>query len=207
METMKDKVAKMIGRDFDEKDLPDDPAEREQFFLQLYRSEITKRTNTFRGKPMSAYVTVLDPVIDRTKYHLIYLTSHPLGIIEFMTVSEKLDSIQAKVRHAAKLNKKVEDSKTADLFGVDGEQTTAPRQIDIKSLESYWLTLIGNKTLAVNMDVFAHALHQTMSYPSELQAALKNLIDQSKVVNLDADVANRRTKWVDFEKKERLKRL
>jgi three-Cys-motif partner protein len=204
---MKGEVAELLGQNFNTKHLPVDPPGREQYLLQLYRSTITERASNGKGNAMSGYVAILDPIIDRTKYHLIYLTRHPLGIIEFMTVSEALDSIQAKVRSAAKLNKKTASIGTVDMFGIDADQPAVSRQADILRLEEYWLTLIGERPLTVDMHLFAHALCQTMCYPSELQAALKNLIDQGKVVNLDADVSKRRKKWVDFEKKERLKRV
>jgi hypothetical protein len=66
---------------------------------------IVSRTHLTNHHALSAYVTVLDPLIDRTKYHLLYITRHPLGIIKFMEQSEIMADVQTTVRAAAKLNK------------------------------------------------------------------------------------------------------
>jgi hypothetical protein len=43
-------------------------------------------------------VRVLDRERQRPKYHLVYVTTHPLGVIEFMTISENVDLVQKQVR-------------------------------------------------------------------------------------------------------------
>ena len=40
---------------------------------------------------------MLHPSQERTKYHLVYLTSHHTGIVEFMEISEKVGIVQARV--------------------------------------------------------------------------------------------------------------
>ena len=62
---------------------------------------------------------VLHPSQERTKYHLVYLTSHHTGIVEFMEISEKVDIVQARVRAATKMEEKERLSGTGDLFADD----------------------------------------------------------------------------------------
>lgn len=186
--------------------LPDDPYERERHILQLYRSAVVSRSHAAKYRALSGYVTILDPTIDRTKYHLIYVTRHPLGLIEFMTQSEKMAGIQTTVRAAAKINKKNKNSGMDDLFGIDADQTGGDRNLNIEQLENYWLELIGNDTLIVTEDVFAQALCHTNCFPSELQKAVKNLMDRGRVINLDASSSRRTKNFINYEKKERLKR-
>lgn len=61
------------------------PKMREQEALATYlanlRACMPLATDTkYRGR--SAYVRILDRIKDRPKYHLVYLTSHPRGIVE-----------------------------------------------------------------------------------------------------------------------------
>ena len=62
------------------------PAEREEALVNAYRTSLKACVPGDRPeyRARSAYVTVLDPLHRRTKYHLVYVTSHPTGIIEFI---------------------------------------------------------------------------------------------------------------------------
>jgi three-Cys-motif partner protein len=206
MAGLQEKMSGLFDSAVDFSQLPEDPDERERHILQLYRSAVVSRAHTSKHQALSGYVTILDPTIDRTKYHLIYLTRHPLGIIEFMTQSEKMAAIQTTVRAAAKINKKNKSAGMDDLFGVDADQTGEDRNLDIKRVENYWLELIGEDVLTVTEEVFAKALCDTNCFPSELQTAAKNLMDRGRVTNLDAGTSRRTKNFVNYEKNERLKR-
>lgn len=204
MSQLQEEMAALFDRNVDCDDLPDDPVLRENYILQLYRSAVVSRAQASKYQVLSGYVTILDPTADRTKYHLIYLTRHPLGIIEFMTQSEKMATIQMTVRAAAKMNKKSNSSGIDDLFGIDDTQTKQEIKGNLSEIEEYWLTLIGKSQLVVTENVFANILSHTDRFPSELQEALKNLIDQGLVLNLDGDVSRRKKNFVDYKKSERL---
>ncbi|HEY8099298.1 MAG TPA: three-Cys-motif partner protein TcmP [Burkholderiaceae bacterium] len=197
-------MAELFDQEINVEDLPEDPGAREKYILDLYRSAIVSRAKTPRYSALSGYVTILDPLKNRTKYHLIYLTRHPLGIIEFMEQSEKLSPVQDTVRTEAKINRKNENSGTIDMFGADANQPIE-KMVNWNELENYWSEKIGEKILIVTQEVFAHALCDTNAFPSELQQALKNLIEQKIVINLDA-ASKRRKYFVDYNKKERLSR-
>jgi hypothetical protein len=83
------------------------PEERESHLLALYRKNLKKISPPGSGQPRTAYVQVKRPTKDCTLYHLVYLTHHPKGIVEFMEASERLELVQKKIRALAKQNKRV----------------------------------------------------------------------------------------------------
>ena len=80
------------------------PAQKESYHLSLYRNNLKQIFPAGGSQPRSAYVQVQRPTKDRTLYHLVYLTRHPKGIVEFMEASEELELVQKKVRALAKQN-------------------------------------------------------------------------------------------------------
>ena len=94
--------------------------QREKLLLNTYRNNL-KRELPFGGKSKarSAYVRVLDREKQRPKYHLVYLTTHPRGIIEFMEISEDIDLVQKQVRASAKQAARAEKTGIDDMFGDD----------------------------------------------------------------------------------------
>ena len=74
------------------------PLGREQRLLKTYRENLKRNVPNSGGvfRPRSAHVRVLDPSKERPKYHLVYVTSHPKGIIEFLEISDDVDVIQNK---------------------------------------------------------------------------------------------------------------
>jgi three-Cys-motif partner protein len=209
MEALRENIAALFGGHLDLGALPNDPAQREQFLLERYRAAIVERATVGSAKALSGYVTILDPTSDRTKYHLVYLTRHPKGIIEFMIQSEKLAGVQDAVRTAAKFNKKNRGNSTGDLFGIDASQVEASLgEINdrLKNLEKLWLTRLERQPLTVTEAVFAELICQGNCFPSELQMALKGLIERGDVHNIDADLKRRTKNAVHYEKGERIMR-
>jgi three-Cys-motif partner protein len=91
--------------------------ERERVLLETYRRNLKRQMGFDVGQPRSAYVRVLDREKERPKYHLVYLTNHPRGIIEFMEISEGLDIVQKRVRAETKRAARATKSGMGDLFG------------------------------------------------------------------------------------------
>ncbi len=97
MADWKAEIATLLGESVEVGDMHG--AEREKFLVDTYRKNI-KSELPASGKylPRSAHVRVLDRERERPKYHLVYLTSHPRGIVELMEISEGLDQVQKQVR-------------------------------------------------------------------------------------------------------------
>jgi three-Cys-motif partner protein len=203
----REQILKLFDDKIDFSQLPEDADVREQFILQNYRMAVVSRAHERKYRALSGYVTIMNPVSDRTKYHLIYITRHPLGIIEFMTQSEKMAAIQSSVRIAAKINKRNRSSGMDDLFGVDTTQIGNEGRSDIKFIEEYWLEKIGTHELVVSEAVFADAICQTNRFPAELQQALKNLIERGEIENVSCDINRRKKNFVEYKNNEILRKV
>jgi len=142
---------------------------------------------------------VQDPVKDRTKYHLVYLTSHPLGIVKFMEISEKLDLVQKQARAETKQRKKVEKSGQEELFRSDEFVSDEEGHASPEEVERFWLTKVSRTPQQFGQNEFADMLELTDWFPGDLQQALGRLIGQGKVVNLDA-MGKRKSRFLHYEK-------
>ena len=69
------------------------PKERGNYLIKQYKGCLKSIPDSSTDGLRSAYVSILDRVKERTKYHLVYLTRHPAGIVKFMTASEKMDIV------------------------------------------------------------------------------------------------------------------
>jgi hypothetical protein len=143
---------------------------------------------------------VLHPLHDRTKYHLVYLSSHPLGIVKFMNASEKADIVQARVRAAKQFDDQAKRSGTADMFAdaaetVSGEGRSTPEEVD-----GYWRKYLVDGARRIDTAAFADILESTNWLPGELQASLVRLIKSGELENLDDGGKKRPAKPLHFEK-------
>ena len=113
-----------------------EPKDRENHLINLYRSCLKSIPASSKERLRTAYVSILDSVKERTKYHLVYLTRHPLGIIKFMAASEKMDKVQQRVRIRTKQQRRAESSGIDDLFTdeIDGITTDS---VDIETVKQY----------------------------------------------------------------------
>jgi three-Cys-motif partner protein len=207
MGALQDDIAALLDGNLDLEKIPTNPAQREQLLLERYRTALVERASIGGAKALSGYVTILDPTSDRTKYHLVYLTRHPKGIIEFMTQSEKLAGVQDAVRTAAKFNKKNRDNSTGDLFGIDASQVESSLgepNSRLKKLKKLWLEQLDHGPLTVTEAVFASLICKSNCFPSELQLALKDVIESGEVQIADANLKRRFKNIVNYEKGETL---
>lgn len=181
--------------------------DREKRILDVYRKNLKSSMPTTSGWPArSAYVRVLDRQKERTKYHLVYLTSHPHGIVVFMEISEKLESVQKLVRASTKQISRVERTGQSEMFNIGDFPEPSEPSVDIAEVEQFWLGRLSNDATTFGEAAFADLLEETDWFPGDLQRALGNLIDAGKVLNLDAE-RRRRSRFLHFEKKngERLR--
>jgi three-Cys-motif partner protein len=97
------------------KTLYDDGLSREAAAIEVYTSRL-KQAGNFK------YVTstrILKPTSDRSYFYLIYATEHWKGIQEFRAVEKKAVDEQERVRDAAKIVAKIENTGQGDLLGTN----------------------------------------------------------------------------------------
>src|SRR3990172_12369633 len=116
MNDLKTQMVELLGESPDVKDRHG--ASREKHLLDVYRRNL-KHLLPRKWPARSAYVRVLDRKKERAKYHLVYLTSHPRGIVEFMEISETLARIQKGVRAATKQSDRISKTGQNELFSSD----------------------------------------------------------------------------------------
>lgn len=184
------------------------PSEREHALLGAYRDGVKACVpagrNEYRAR--TAYVGVMHPSQERTKYHLVYLTSHHTGIVEFMEISEKVDIVQTRVRAATKLEEKERSTGMGDLFADDAKNETGEGRSSPSDVDAYWHYYLSGGERRIDKAAFADILEATDWFPGELQASLLRLIKAGVVVNLDDPASKRRSKPLHFDKEgERLR--
>lgn len=182
------------------------PLEREEYLLYLYRAHLKKAQPDIENKKSrSAYVKILDPYKDQTKYDLVYLTRHPLGIKVFMEASEKLDLVQKFVRAKVKQERRIDKSGQKELFPVEINIANEDK-VDLSDVKDYWLSKLSFKPKRFGIEELADMLEETDWFISDLQKAFKELIKDGKAENCHAKRV-RPKHVVHFEKNESLKRV
>ena len=136
---------------------------------------------------------------DRTKYHLVYLTSHPLGIIRFMEISEGVALVQRQVRATTKQDKRVAKSGQNELFQAEEFVNDDDGRASPEEVERFWMKGLSRTVRQYGQKEFADWLEETDWFPCDLQQALGRLIADGKVVNLDAK-GKRKSKFLHLDK-------
>ena len=163
------------------------PQDREKKLLGHYRASL-KSALPIQKPPYvgrTSYVRVLDSNRERAKYHLVYLSSHPKGTIEFMKISHGVEAIQQRVRAEQRKDKREEETRVRDMFA-DEMPMTAEGLDNASDVDKYWLTLLRKEPTVVDDALFADILEATDWMPQDLQASLVRLIDAGRVKNIDA---------------------
>lgn len=191
-------IRRLLGRDVDLAGLA--PAEREEALVNAYRASLKACVPPGRGeyRARTAYVTVLHPQHRRTKYHLVYLTNHPTGIVEFMGISEKVDIVQAKVRAAQHFDAHAQKTGVRDMFAEESVESASEGRSSPDEVDAFWRHYLSSGDRRVDTAAFADILDLTNWLPGELQASLVRLVKLGAVVNLDANAARRRSKPLHF---------
>jgi three-Cys-motif partner protein len=198
MKEWQDAMVRLLGRSVDLAGLA--PGEREEALVNAYRESLTRCVPSGHGHhARTAYVSVLDPLHRRTKYHLIYLTSHPRGIVEFMDISERVDLVQARVRAVKKLAAREKKSGVADMFAVSTVEEASDGRTNPNEVDAFWRRYLATGDRRITITEFADILEATNWLPGDLQASLLRLIKADVVRNLDADASRRRKRPLHFE--------
>lgn len=161
------------------------PEQREACLLLRYRNNLKQVRPMGGGQPRTASVKVLNPTKDRTLYHLVYLTRHPKGIVEFMAASEKPDLVQRRARAKAKQDARVQRSGQLELYSDDKQIKENQIELDLSGMEEYWLQRLTTDPERHGIAELADMLEETGWFESELQMAFGALAKKGKVKNLD----------------------
>lgn len=179
------------------------PKGREKFIIHKYCEQITAAMGpdgTRRSRSYSAVVKKKGK--ERTKYHLVYGTRHPKGIIEFAEQSDKAKLVERVVRIQVKQNA----SPTGSLFSPEEEaDLLSDATIDLDEVKHYWLTKLSGQPTIFDEISLADMLQETGWLISNLEEAFMALRLEGKVENLNAE-RKRPIHPINFKKGERLRR-
>lgn len=185
MAEWRDEIAALLGEAVEVEGLHG--AAREKLLVDTYRKNLKRELPASNRWPArSAHVRVLDRQKERPKYHLVYLTTHPRGIAEFMEISEGLDQIQKRVRASTKQAARVGKSGQDELFDESALVDLNAGHVDLAEVEKYWMRYLSGGERRVGVDEFADLLEETDWFPRDLQRALGRLMEAGRVCNLDA---------------------
>ena len=188
MENMKETMTAVLGQKLDVTGMG--PQEREHAFVHTYRESLKRCVPESATHPArAAHARILNPERDRTKYELVYVTTHPKGITTFMKISEAANRIQSQVRAVKRDRKMSGDQGMLWPAGsmVDFQAThAAPEQVD-----EFWREYLADGDRCIDLAAFADILEQTDWFEGDLQASLVRLIKAGRVVNCTADTSRR----------------
>jgi three-Cys-motif partner protein len=203
MEAWQEEITQLLGEPVQLETMAS--SEREAKLLSTYRRNLKQCIPNPQGKypPRSAYVRVLDPVQKRPKYHLVYLTSHPQGVIEFMGISEHVDVIQKRVRAETKARKREKEMGIKDMFGSETLIDPSEGHASVDDVDRFWIEYLREGIRKIGRGEFADILERTDWFEGDLQASLVRLIKANRVRNLD-NLERRPKKPLHFEENERL---
>lgn len=182
----KTKISELLGEAVETAGLS--PEDREKLLLNTYRKSLKRELPAdAQWKPRSGYVRVLDSAKERPKYHLVYLTTHPKGIVEFMEISEGIDLIQKQIRASTKEAARSAKTGIDDLFGSATFINDRDGHADEAVVMQYWRDfLTRGHVKTVGEEEFANMLEATDWFPGDFQRALFRLVEAKEVENLDA---------------------
>lgn len=155
---------------------------REESLLEVYRKRL-KRVGDFK------FVTstiVLNPLRDRTYFHLVYATRHLKGLIEFKKIERKLVSVQDNIRSLAKQSKKILESGQFELFDAKQLSTKALsfEQIKIRNLtraSKSVVEMLKAKRSVSFEELQGRALEWPLVWDEDLQQIIEELGADGKV--------------------------
>lgn len=176
---------------------------RGEAVVRMYRDQLKAVMGPDGNYPARSYhAEILNKDKERTHYHLVYLTRHHKGIVKFAESSQDADFIQRIVRIQTRQNAKDQ----MPLFSAEdeaGSQDSSKASMD--DVKDYWLNQLSGEPVRFDEARLADMLEETGWLIRDFEAAMRELISEKKVENLDA--AGKRTKHpVHFDKGERLRR-
>lgn len=172
------------------------PEKKNKYLLDLYRHHLKEISPARGGKPRTFAVPVLYPMIDRSVYHLVYLTRHAKGMSVFAEESEKLDFLQRRTRADVKQADRVSRDGQLEMFRASS-LVAKENRVDPAEVTSYWLKKLSTSPSMFGLEELADMLEETGWFESDLQTTFGELEKEGLVKNLDGS-GKRRKKFVHF---------
>lgn len=165
------------------------PEERQAVLLAMYRNNLKQH---YRGR--TTYVPIEKPGKNRVHYHLVYLTRHALGIGVFKKEAEKMEIVQRITQQECRLKRQIQQSDTVDMFGNDIEGSLTGEECGDNRMmaKQHLLSRLSKESTLIDYETWADILEESDLYPGDFQAAMKELVNEGLVKNIDADVSRRR---------------
>ncbi len=206
-EELQDKVRAMLG-EVDDTFLAElhgkAPKQREDAVVRRYREHLKSVFGNESHQQSWAYhATVLNKDKDKTIYHLVYLTRHPKGMVEFSRISRKVAIFQHRVRY----EKHERLTGQIPLIAAEDDDFQVDIAADIEVVKAYWLAHLSSQPKDYNEAVLADWLEETGWLEYDFQQAFKALRKDKKVENIDDGSNRRRERFVHFDKNERLRKI
>ncbi len=184
------------------------PKQRQDLIISKYRENIKRYYQGGR----TVYIPIERPGQDKVLYFLVYLTRHPLGIAVIKEEAEKGLVLQERVKFETRLQNQINKNNTMDLFAESNyeQENIETRMDDQGNATQFLLSVLSSKNpLLIDNECWADFLENTDLYPGDLQKAMKGLLQEGLVENLDADASRRRTRiiqpnWPNKSEKWRL---
>jgi len=176
------------------------PEQRQNNLLALYRKNMN---NYFEGR--TAFVPINKPGNKRILYYLVYFTRHSRGIEVFKTEAQKMNIVQRITQQEYKLRKQLGQAETMDMFGSDLDIFPDNHEYsDNKyAAKKYLMEKLSTEPMLIDIDRWASFLEDSDFYPIDYQMAIKELVDEGRVKNIDADVSRRTKHLINPDKRER----
>ena len=166
MSPLQDDMVELIGEKLNLKGMQ--PDQREDQILGAYRKNLKNCVPANAKFPArSAYVRIMHKTKERTWYHLVYITSHPRGIIEFMKISESVDSVQKQVRAGNKEAKRQERTGMSDMFSDEPIDETNAGRASQEDVDEYWRSYLQRGARRIGESEFATILEETDWFESD----------------------------------------
>ncbi|MET3181707.1 UNVERIFIED_ORG: three-Cys-motif partner protein [Variovorax guangxiensis] len=198
MHGMKSAMTTLLGEELEVADLA--PRQRERAIVRTYRENLKRCVPASTTHPArAAHARVMNPQRDRTKYHLVYVTSHPLGVVKFMQISEVADRIQSQVRAVKRDKKKAVDKGMDELWPVGSMVDFDATHAVPKDVDEFWQAYLADGDRLIDTPAFANILEKTDWFEGDLQSSLVRLIKAGRIVNRSADASRRYKRPLHFE--------
>ncbi|MGA3113377.1 MAG: three-Cys-motif partner protein TcmP [Syntrophobacteraceae bacterium] len=172
------------------------PVEKEEYLITQYQKRLKEISPAWGGRPRVVSVPVLYPTIDRTLYHLVYLTRQPKGITVFMEAAERLELVQRRAREDAKQEDRELRSRQREMFSASSLIGKEKRAV-VSEVKPYWLNRLSPTPFRFGIEELADMIEETGWFESDFQVAFHELEREGRVKNLDA-TGKRRTRFIHF---------
>jgi hypothetical protein len=178
------------------------PEQREKKILGAYRKNLKACVPaTSNYPPRAAHARVMNPDRARPKYHLVYVTSHPKGVVEFMHISDSVDKIQTQVRAVKRDTKKARETGMDELWSAGELVDLNAGHVGPDQVDRFWQDYLAKGARQVDTAAFADILEQTDWFEGDLQASLVRLIKAGHVANKTVDAKRRFKRPLHFDAK------